>query len=65
MDDYRQYFKVARRNVSDKARSYLAGLVTKAPRKKSYKWIEMRSLGRPVYLRGTPISSLRTKLGLF
>jgi SRSO17 transposase len=33
MDDYRQYFNVARRNVSDKARCYLAGLVTKAPRK--------------------------------
>jgi len=33
MDDYRHYFNVARRNVSDKARSYLAGLVTKAPRK--------------------------------
>lgn len=33
MDDYRLYFNVARRNVSDKARCYLAGLVTKAPRK--------------------------------
>lgn len=33
MEDYRGYFRVARHNVSDKARTYLAGLILKAPRK--------------------------------
>jgi len=33
MDDYRPYFNVARRNESDKARCYMAGLMMKAPRK--------------------------------
>ena len=33
MEDYRSYFRVARHNVSDKARSYMAGLILKAPRK--------------------------------
>ena len=32
-DSYRGYFCVARHNVSDKARGYLAGLMMKAPRK--------------------------------
>lgn len=32
-DDYRDFFNVARRNVADKARCYLAGLLMKAPRK--------------------------------
>lgn len=31
--DYSSYFDVARRNVADKARCYLAGLLMKAPRK--------------------------------
>lgn len=33
MEDFRSFFNVARRNVSDKARTYLAGLILKAPRK--------------------------------
>lgn len=33
MEDYRPHFRVAHHNVSDKARTYLAGLVMKAPRK--------------------------------
>lgn len=33
MDDYRSFFRVARHNASDKARTYLAGPVMKAPRK--------------------------------
>jgi SRSO17 transposase len=32
-DSYRDFFNVARRNVADKARCYLAGLLMKAPRK--------------------------------
>jgi SRSO17 transposase len=33
VSDYRDCFNVARRNVTDKARCYLAGLLMKAPRK--------------------------------
>jgi SRSO17 transposase len=32
-ENYREYFKVARRNSSDQARKYLNGLLVKAPRK--------------------------------
>lgn len=32
-EDYRGFFNVARRNVADKARSYLSGLLMKSPRK--------------------------------
>ncbi len=41
-EGYRGYFDVARRNVGDKARCYLAGLLMKAPRKTLWKTIVIR-----------------------
>lgn len=54
MADYRDFFNVARRNVSDHARAYAAGLLMKAPRKNMERMEE--------YVEGSNYQSLQSFL---